>query len=92
MSDDTAAAPAPADDESLGLPNWLEDMMKPGVGAGVFFTLKLSLGERCAQPAAHQPFLERCSHVRVCSCLQWACSSRSASCSPSLRMRCEHEA
>ena len=66
MSDDTAAAPAPADDESLGLPNWLEDMMKPGVGAGVFFTLKLSLGERCAQPAAHRTFL---ATLLSCACL-----------------------
>ena len=27
----------------LGLPGWLEDMLKPGVGAGVFATLKASL-------------------------------------------------
>ena len=33
---------APADD-SLGLPNWLEEIMKPGVGSGVFMTLKGSL-------------------------------------------------
>ena len=63
---ETAAAPAPADDESLGLPNWLEDMMKPGVGAGVFLTLKLSLGDCCAQPAAHRPFL---AALLSCACL-----------------------
>ena len=39
-------------DEGLGLPSWLEELLKPGVGQGVFTTLKLSLGERCAQPAA----------------------------------------
>ena len=37
---DTAAVPAEND---LGLPGWLNDMLKPGVGAGVFMTLKLSL-------------------------------------------------
>ena len=27
----------------LGLPSWLEDMLKPGVSSGIFMTLKLSL-------------------------------------------------
>ena len=30
-------------EEDSGLPKWLDDMLKPGVGAGVFTTLKLSL-------------------------------------------------
>ena len=34
------AAPAEAE---VVLPNWLEDMMEPGVGSGVFLTLKLAL-------------------------------------------------
>ena len=29
--------------EELGLPSWLEDMLKPGVSSGIFMTLKLSL-------------------------------------------------
>lgn len=29
--------------QDLGLPAWLEDMLKPGVGSAVFLTLKLSL-------------------------------------------------
>ena len=30
-------------EDSLGLPQWLEDMLKPGVSTGIFNTLKLSL-------------------------------------------------
>ena len=29
--------------EDLGLPGWLNDLLKPGVGQGVFTTLKVSL-------------------------------------------------
>ena len=40
----TAAAPITKSElEQLGLPGWLEDMLKPGVGSGVFTTLKASL-------------------------------------------------
>ena len=39
-----ADAPAePMDEDSLGLPGWLDDMLKPGVGNAVFTTLKASL-------------------------------------------------
>ena len=34
---------APAAEPEAVLPNWLEEMMEPGVGAGVFLTLKLAL-------------------------------------------------
>ena len=34
---------APASEPEVVLPNWLEDMMEPGVGSGVFLTLKLAL-------------------------------------------------
>lgn len=34
---------APASEPEAVLPNWLEEMMEPGVGAGVFLTLKLAL-------------------------------------------------
>ena len=37
-----AAPPAPEEDD-LGLPGWLNDLLKPGVGQGVFMTLKVSL-------------------------------------------------
>ena len=40
---DAAADVTVADPDDLGLPAWLNDMLKPGVGAGVFTTLKLSL-------------------------------------------------
>lgn len=44
MADSTvAAAPTGGEDDSLGLPDWLEDLLKPGVGQGVFMTLKVSL-------------------------------------------------
>ena len=36
-------ASAPPEDADVGLPKWLEEMMEPGVGSGVFLTLKLSL-------------------------------------------------
>jgi hypothetical protein len=45
-ADDVVAdspAPPAEDDNDLGLPGWLDDMLKPGVGQGVFTTLKLSL-------------------------------------------------
>ena len=29
--------------DDLGLPGWLNDLLKPGVGQGIFMTLKLSL-------------------------------------------------
>ena len=38
-----ADAVVEGDPDDLGLPAWLNDMLKPGVGAGVFTTLKLSL-------------------------------------------------
>lgn len=41
MAASDAAAVAPEDD--LGLPGWINDLLKPGVGQGVFMTLKLSL-------------------------------------------------
>ena len=41
--DEVVKTDAMAEDDSLGLPSWLEEMMKPGVGSGVFLTLKLSL-------------------------------------------------
>ena len=34
---------APDAEPEAVLPNWLEEMMEPGVGAGVFLTLKLAL-------------------------------------------------
>ena len=37
----TTESPAPAED--LGLPGWLNDMLQPGVGQGIFMTLKVSL-------------------------------------------------
>ena len=40
MGQGDVAAPAEAE---VVLPNWLEDMMEPGVGSGVFLTLKLAL-------------------------------------------------
>lgn len=30
-------------DDDLGLPGWINDLLKPGVGQGVFMTLKISL-------------------------------------------------
>jgi hypothetical protein len=32
-----------ADEEIVGLPSWLDQLLKPGVSSGVFTTLKLSL-------------------------------------------------
>ena len=46
MANDAAAPDSqPTTDPiaELGLPAWLEDMLKPGVGSAVFLTLKLSL-------------------------------------------------
>ena len=37
------AAAAASELDDLGLPGWLNDLLKPGVGNGVFVTLKLSL-------------------------------------------------
>ena len=38
-----APQPASEPEGEVVLPNWLEDMMQPGVGSGVFLTLKLAL-------------------------------------------------
>ena len=43
MSSDASAVAGSGDAVDLGLPKWLDDMLKPGVGSGVFLTLKLSL-------------------------------------------------
>ena len=53
MATGDAAASATADDgvvtetksplADLGLPKWLDELLQPGVGPGVFMTLKLSL-------------------------------------------------
>ena len=37
------ASVAQSGESELGLPKWLDDMLKPGVSSGVFLTLKLSL-------------------------------------------------
>ena len=38
-----ASTAVASDEADLGLPGWLNDMLKPGVGQGVFTTLKLCL-------------------------------------------------
>ena len=42
MADSDAVSIAPVEDD-LGLPGWINDLLKPGVGQGVFVTLKVSL-------------------------------------------------
>ena len=46
MADTTTEAVVPENavvEDVAILPNWLDDMLKPGVGSGVFFTLKAAL-------------------------------------------------
>ena len=38
-----ASSPAAEPQGEIALPSWLEEMMEPGVGPGVFLTLKLAL-------------------------------------------------
>ena len=39
----TEVEPVPTEEEASLLPGWLDEMLQPGVGAGVFTTLKLCL-------------------------------------------------
>ena len=48
----------------LGLPGWMENLLKPGVGPGVFTTLKASLAPLApARARGGAAEMRKCTHV-----------------------------